>query len=453
MKKFTSVMCIVFALLIAFSPLTVNIASSEQAFGITAQAASVKLNATKKTLVKGQTYTLKISGTSKKVKWSTSKKSVATVDGKGKVTAKGKGKATITATVSGTKYTCKITVEAPKINKTALTLVKAQTYTLKVSDTSQSMKWSTSDSKIVTVSSKGKLTAKAKGKATITCKLASGKKYTCKVTVETPSINKKSLTLEEGNTYTLKVSSTSQSMKWSSSDKSIASVNSSGVVTAKKAGTVEIKCKLSCGKTYTCTVTVKAPAVDLKKISTVNYDTGKGIVSIVKNNNKMPINVMVTVLYYDDNGNLIDTHSDENYCLESGKSCALRISGPYDSNYKNVEYASYKVKVTAEKVSNYIYSGVDDVSVYESNSPVSEKVITEVTNTGIESYSYIHLSIVFFDEFGDCIGYDESYAHCESAGSTDYINFEYPYDENYDTIAPYSYEIYVDYAYDYSWNR
>jgi hypothetical protein len=44
------------------------------------------------------------------VKWTSSKKSVATVSSKGVVKAKKKGTATITAKVSGKKYTCKVTV-------------------------------------------------------------------------------------------------------------------------------------------------------------------------------------------------------------------------------------------------------------------------------------------------------------------------------------------------------
>ena len=75
-----------------------------------AQSSAVRLNTTKKTLKVGKTYTLKISGTKKKVKWSSSKKSVATVSSKGKITAKKKGTATITAKVGNKKYNCKITV-------------------------------------------------------------------------------------------------------------------------------------------------------------------------------------------------------------------------------------------------------------------------------------------------------------------------------------------------------
>ncbi|MGN1167441.1 MAG: Ig-like domain-containing protein [Lachnospiraceae bacterium] len=84
----------------------------------TVQAATkVKLNKSKASLVKGQTTQLKVQGTKKKVKWTSSKKSVATVSSKGKVTAKRKGKVTITAKIGKRKYTCKITVYATKADK------------------------------------------------------------------------------------------------------------------------------------------------------------------------------------------------------------------------------------------------------------------------------------------------------------------------------------------------
>lgn len=80
------------------------------AASVTAEAATVKLNATKKSIYVGKSFTLKISGTKKAVTWTSSKKSVATVSKKGKVTGKSAGKAVITAKVGGKKYTCTVTV-------------------------------------------------------------------------------------------------------------------------------------------------------------------------------------------------------------------------------------------------------------------------------------------------------------------------------------------------------
>lgn len=93
--------------------------------GSQVQAAKVRLNMTKKTLTVGKTVTLKVKGTKKKVKWSSSNKKVASVSSKGKVKAKKAGKATITAKVGKKKYKCKITVKKKKTStKTATTQKK-----------------------------------------------------------------------------------------------------------------------------------------------------------------------------------------------------------------------------------------------------------------------------------------------------------------------------------------
>ena len=153
-------------------------------FPSTAEAASkVKINKTKTTIYVGKTETLKISGTNKTVKWTTSNKNVATVSRKGKVTAKKTGTATITAKVSGKKYNCKVTVKKPYINCSSKTLYVSDTYTLKLTGTSiKSIK--SSNTKVATVSNKGKVTAKKAGTATITITGKDKKTYKCKITVK-----------------------------------------------------------------------------------------------------------------------------------------------------------------------------------------------------------------------------------------------------------------------------
>lgn len=148
----------------------------------TVQAASVKINKKKLTLNVKENYTLKISGTSKKVKWSSSNKKVATISSKGKVTAKKKGKVTITAKVSGKKYKCKIIVEKPTLNKTTTKIALNQKETIKVAGTTQKVKWSSENKSIATVNSKGKITPKKVGTTKIVAKIGNTK-YKCKVKV------------------------------------------------------------------------------------------------------------------------------------------------------------------------------------------------------------------------------------------------------------------------------
>jgi len=237
---------------------------------------TVKLNASKATLGKGETYTLKATASVKTtVKWTTSNAKAATVDSKGKVTAKAAGTATITAaTAGGRTAKCTVTVKpAPSsvtLSKTSLTLGKGETYALKATlnsgAASAKNSWSSSDTKIATVDASGKITAKEAGTATITVKTFNGKTKSCKVTVKAAptsvKLNKSTLTLAKGKAETLKVTlnpSGAASLKrtWTSSNTKIAKVDANGKVTAVAKGTTTITFRTYNGKTKSCKVTVK----------------------------------------------------------------------------------------------------------------------------------------------------------------------------------------------------
>ncbi|MBO6047578.1 MAG: Ig-like domain-containing protein [Erysipelotrichaceae bacterium] len=95
-------------------------------------AATIKLNHKSYKMYPKQTITLTVKGTSKTVKWSSSKKSVASVDQSGVVTAKKSGSCKIYAKVAGKKLTCKITVKSTKTYAKELRkyLLKKKKYTL-----------------------------------------------------------------------------------------------------------------------------------------------------------------------------------------------------------------------------------------------------------------------------------------------------------------------------------
>ena len=105
MKKVFKVLAVMLILAIA-APIITPIADT----AITAQAATVKLNKTKLNLDVGEVSTLKITGTKKTVKWTSSNKKIATINKEGKVKGIKRGTATITAEVAGKKYTSKVSV-------------------------------------------------------------------------------------------------------------------------------------------------------------------------------------------------------------------------------------------------------------------------------------------------------------------------------------------------------
>ena len=127
MKKFVKVLVLVLCLNMFAPSISPNIGVE------TVEAATkLKLNYTKKTIYVGDTFTLKVTGTKSKIKWSSSNKKVATVNSKGKVKGIGKGTAKITATVGGKKYTCKVTVKSIdsksiKLDKTEIECVVGET--------------------------------------------------------------------------------------------------------------------------------------------------------------------------------------------------------------------------------------------------------------------------------------------------------------------------------------
>lgn len=174
---------------------------------IPAQAqAAVKINKKTASVNVGKTVQLKISGTKKKVKWSTSKKSVATVTQKGKVTGKKKGTATITAKIGSKKYTCKVTVKAAPtvaLSDKKKTLTAGQSFDLALKNTKSSAKWSTNNKNVAAIKKiskyKYKVTAKKAGTATITATVGK-KKYSCKVTVKAvKNNNDQNITLGQKN--------------------------------------------------------------------------------------------------------------------------------------------------------------------------------------------------------------------------------------------------------------
>lgn len=235
-------------------------------------SAAARISKKNKTVLKGQTFTLRMKGTSKKVKWSSSKRSVAKVNSAGVVVAKKAGKAVITAKVGKRRYSCNVTVRQPvtsvKLNKTSVSVRKGKSTKLKVkvkpgSAYNKKIVWKSSNSKIAAVSSSGKVTAKKSGSVTITASTKDGSKLSasCVVLVEDPQkplkLSKESMELRTGESKTLKVSGAKSPIIWSSSDFSVASVDDGGTVTAVGAGKAKIMAMIGDGLWIAyCDVTV-----------------------------------------------------------------------------------------------------------------------------------------------------------------------------------------------------
>ncbi|MDE6086255.1 MAG: Ig-like domain-containing protein, partial [Muribaculaceae bacterium] len=228
--------------------------------------------------VKLEATVLPEDATDKNITWSSSDETVATVDTGGNVTAIALGNAEITASCGTASASCKVTVNPVPatgviLNVKDMTLLVGQSDKLSATvepedTTNPAITWSSDNEEVATVSEDGVVTAIAVGEANITatCGEASA---TCKVTVNpVPAtaiiLSEEMLELEVEATATLTAQvvpdeATDKTVIWSSSNPGVATVSSTGLVTAVKDGTAIITAQ--CGEaTASCEVIVTEKA-------------------------------------------------------------------------------------------------------------------------------------------------------------------------------------------------
>lgn len=234
----------------------------------------LSLKTTSKALMIGKTYNIEIkennTGT---LTYKSSNTKVAIVSSSGKVTAKSYGTATISVSGGGITKTCKIEVKKipTKITlsatKKTLGVKEGYKVSVKLSPSGAyygGIKYSSSNTKVATVSANGQIAAKKTGTATITVKSSNGKTAKIKITVKKApsriSLSAKSKTIRRGRSYTVKSylpSGSAGKVTYSTSNSKVATVSSTGKITGKKKGTTTITARTYNGKTAKIKVTVK----------------------------------------------------------------------------------------------------------------------------------------------------------------------------------------------------
>lgn len=172
-----------------------------------------------------------------------------------------------------------VAVSSVTVSPTSLDLIAGNTAVLTASvlpadATDPSVSWSTSDAGIATVSSNGDVTAVAAGKANITVTTKDGgKTAVCAVTVtpahvdvKSVSIDPSTLSMEKGQQASLTatvlpVDASDPSVIWSSSNESVATVSSDGLVIALELGNavITVASKEDGTKKAECSIEVVKP--------------------------------------------------------------------------------------------------------------------------------------------------------------------------------------------------
>lgn len=215
------------------------------------------LNQTNISLYVGESYSLLSSVDDTAITWSSSSDMVAEVVN-GLVVAKASGTSIITAKKGDSTATCTVTVinkqeveEEISLNISEASINVGDSInlveTVTPSNNVSSVVWSSSDESVAKVE-KGVVTGLKDGVSTITASLPNGKSAECKVTVSQKTVRVINIRLN-ANTVYIKVNGSSQltakvlpenatdkSIKWTSSDSGVATVDANGKVTAKKTG-------------------------------------------------------------------------------------------------------------------------------------------------------------------------------------------------------------------------
>ena len=185
------------------------------------------------------------------------------------------------------------------LNRSSLKMIKGTSYQLRLNNNKRKIRWSSSNAKIASVSSKGTVKAVKNGSAKIYAKVSAtgtvtgvkagkttikaaigAKKYTSTITVKNPSftLNASKITLSKGQSYIVKPKAApTAKITWRSSNSAVASVNTKGVILAKKSGSATISAKAN-GITRTISITVTNPYFNINKTSiTLNYGSSAKI--------------------------------------------------------------------------------------------------------------------------------------------------------------------------------
>ena len=174
-----------------------------------------------------------------------------------------------------------INATSATLDKTMLTLNKGSSTKLNLSvqpvDFTDEVNWKSANTSVVTVAADG--TVKAVGVGTTTIKVTVGNaSASCKVTVVQPVtsiyLNTTSLSMEALSTYQLTATAYpndayDKSVKWESSDNSVATVSENGLVTAVGKGTATIKATSTAVSSVSrsCTVTVTNNGIVAKDVA------------------------------------------------------------------------------------------------------------------------------------------------------------------------------------------
>lgn len=273
------------------------------------------------------------------------------------------------------------------------------TYSPSNANTGKGIIWKSSNASVATVNN-GVVTGVSAGTATITATSEGGFTATCTVTVSNVAVTSVSISpttaaLSVGSTKQLSATvlptnATNKNVSWSSNNTSVASVSSTGLVTAKAVGTATITATADGGKTATCSVTVQEQQNDAWTIMIymcgADLESESGLAS-------GDIKEILSVKNQPENVNIL---------IETGGAKSWSLSSTYLSG---------ATKIDASKLSRWHVENkklvLDETLTYASMG--SSSTLQSFVEWGIKEYPAEKTGVIFWNHGGAMYGccYDE----------------------------------------------
>lgn len=169
--------------------------------------------------------------------------------------------------------------------------------------------------------------------------------------------------------------------------------------------------------------------------------TKKGnLIVFTKNNKKIPVDMDFEVEFYDENGRIVGSDTEELVAVGAGREVAVEMTN-LPKNFK-----TYKIYVDEEKSEQTEY--FKQIEVTHNNN--EENIVVQVKNNSKDVIDRITVVVVYYNN-GEIVGSDQESVFNVSAGRAGNFTLEYPYDEEYNEIKFDDYKVIVAEAFSYNW--
>ena len=349
----------------------------------------------------------------KNVTWKSSDTSIATVSSSGVIKAVSNGTCKITATTKdGTNLSASVDIivdikaKSVALNKTSMQITSQNSInklvaTVTPSQASQKVAWSSSNGKIATVDSKGRVKAVSNGKCKIIATTTDGTNRTasCDVTVDVKFVTGISF---DFNSYTItNVNQTpvfrpnitpsdaeDKNVRWSSSNTKVATVSSSGVIKAAGNGTCKITATTTDGTnlsaSFNITVNIKATKITMDKTK-IELTTGKETEKITSSIEPSIANKAVK--YTSSNTSIATVSSDGVVTAVGSGTCRIIATTTDGSKVTASCDVTVDIKTTGMKLdkTNYTFNKAETIKINPVITPskASKKLTWTSSNTKV----------------------------------------------------------------------